>query len=615
MARSTEVPTPVPAGETELWSGLEEWAGTPEFRDMLHREFPEDATAWSDPVSRRTFLTLAGATAALAGVGCSPRMASREKIYPYTRQPEQMTPGLPLFYATGFTLNGITTGLLAKSREGRPIKLEGNPTHPGSLGGIDSIAQASLLNLYDPDRSRLILKKATPVAWELMVGELRAAVGRMKADGKPIRILAETINSPTMGAVLAEFERTYPTAKVVQWEPTNRDNVREGARLAFGEPVNVVYDFTKALRVVALDSDFLVSDRSSTRYARDFNQLRRAHLKEGDKVPAENELNRLYAVESMLSATGAVADHRLPMRSADVEGFARALAAAVGVTLPGSAATISADQQKWVTAIAKDLQAFKGRSAVITGDHQSPAVHAIAHAINGALGNVGATVLVTAPVEVRPTNQSAELKTLVTEMNAGSVGVLFILGGNPVYTAPADLKFADAMARVGLKVHLGTHHDETGVLSDRHVNEAHFLETWGDGRAYDGTVSICQPLIAPLFNGRSAIELLASMLSETAEVAPRNREGLLAEELAGQWWKCRWVRRWLANGASGWNHPRHRRRPIGQEAGSDRDSRLCGTARRDGDQLPCRPHSVRWSLCQQWLASGNPEANHQADLG
>ncbi|HEX3151871.1 MAG TPA: TAT-variant-translocated molybdopterin oxidoreductase [Gemmataceae bacterium] len=539
MVRSTDVPTPVPAGDTELWSGLEEWAGTPEFRDMLHREFPEDATAWTDPVSRRTFLTLAGATAALAGVGCSPRMASREKIYPYTRQPAEMTPGLPLFFATGFTLNGITTGVLAKSREGRPIKLEGNPTHPGSLGGIDSVAQASLLNLYDPDRSRQILnKKNNPTAWEAMVGELKSAVGRMKADGKAIRILTETINSPTMGAVLTEFERTYPTAKVVQWEPAGRDNVREGAKLAFGEPVNIIYDFTKALRVVALDSDFLVSDRSSTRYARDFNQLRRTHLKEGDRVPAENELNRLYAVESMLTATGAVADHRLPIRSADVEGFARALAAAVGLTLPGSAPTVSADQQKWVAAIAKDLQAYKGKSAVIAGDHQSPAVHAIAHAINGALGNVGATVLVTAPIEVRPSSPAADLKTLVAEMNAGSVGALFILGGNPIYTAPTDLKFADALGRVGIKVHLGSHQDETAVVCDWHVNEAHFLETWNDGRAYDGTVSICQPLIAPLFGGRSGIELLSALLSETAELAPR--------EIVKNYWR----KNWPANGGS-----------------------------------------------------------------
>src|SRR5262245_34329080 len=237
MVRRSDIPeTADGGGSADLWAGLEEWANTPEFHDMLHREFPEDATAWTDPISRRAFLTIAGATAALAGAGCSPRPASRERIYPYVRQPEEMTPGVPLFFATGFTLNGITTGVLAKSREGRPIKLEGNPTHPGSNGGIDSVAQASLLNLYDPDRSRQLAKRNNPSGWENFVAELRGALGRIKGQGKAIRILCETVNSPTLGAVLAEFERTYPTAKVVQWEPAGRDYAREGGRLAFGEP-------------------------------------------------------------------------------------------------------------------------------------------------------------------------------------------------------------------------------------------------------------------------------------------------------------------------------------------------------------------------------------------
>src|SRR3954453_19927385 len=337
MSRSTDVPQPVPAAETEQWAGLEEWAGTPEFRDMLHREFPEDATAWTDPVTRRTFLTLAGASVALAGVGCSPRTASREKIYPYVKQPAEITLGQALFFATGFTLNGVTPGVLAKSREGRPIKLEGNPTHPGSLGAIDAVTQASLLNLYDPDRSRMVRRNNNPASYEQAVAEMRSAVARTVGESKSVRILAETINSPTMGAVVTEFKRTYPNAELVQWEPAGRDNVREGARLAFGEPVNVIYDFTKALRVVSLDSDFLVTERGNTRYARDFNQLRKAHLREGGAVPTAEQLNRLYVVESMLTATGAVADHRLPMKSAEVEAFARALAAALGVALPGTA--------------------------------------------------------------------------------------------------------------------------------------------------------------------------------------------------------------------------------------------------------------------------------------
>jgi len=538
MARKTEAPDAPEPGGADVWSGLEEWANTPEFRDMLHREFPEDATAWNDPVTRRTFLTIAGATAALAGAGCSPRPASREKIYPYVRQPEHITPGLALFFATGCTLNGITVGVLAKSREGRPVKLEGNPSHPGSLGGIDSLTQASLLNLYDPDRSKQIKKNNSPTGWDTAAAELRAALDRLRQpnEQRAIRILTDTVCSPTFGAVIDEFIRTYPTAKWVQYEPVNRDNVREGAKLAYGAYVNTIYDFTKALRVVSLDADFLVTGPAAVRYARDFNQLRKTQLKEGNSVPTADEMNRLYVVESMLTATGAVADHRLAMRSADVEAFVRALARELGV----SAGDVKApgDSTSWVAAIAKDLKAFRGRSVVLAGDHQPPAVHAICHAINGALGNVGTTVINTEPVEVKATNQLEEFKELIKEMNAGSVGALFIVGVNPVFTSTADVDFASALRRVALKVHIGQYEDETAVACDWHINEAHYLETWGDGRAYDGTASISQPLIAPLYGGRSAIEVFSYFLSEQADLSPR--------EIV----KGHWQRIWPKNGGS-----------------------------------------------------------------
>jgi MoCo/4Fe-4S cofactor protein with predicted Tat translocation signal len=561
MARRTEVP--------EQWTGLEEWAGTPEFRDMLHREFPEDATAWADPVSRRTFLTLAGATVALAGIGCSPRPASREKIYPYVRQPEQLTLGLPLFFATGFTLGGITTGVLAKSREGRPIKLEGNPSHPGSLGSIDSIAQASILNLYDPDRSRQITRLNVPSGWDTAVSTLRIALDRLRADGKAIRILTDTVGSPSLGQALADLQAAFPTTKWIQYEPAGRDNVREGGKLAYGAYVNTIYDFTKALRVVSLDADFLVTGPSSVRYARDFNQLRSSHIKEGDRVPTADEMNRLYVVESMLTATGAVADHRVPMRSADVDAFTRALARELGV----NAGDVKApgDSAKMVSAIAKDLQAFKGRSIVIAGDHHSSAVHALVHAINGALGNIGTTVINTEPVEVKATNQAEEFKALVAEMNAGTVGALFILGVNPVFTSPADVEFKAALGRVGLKVHLGTHVDETAVLCDWHINEAHYLETWGDGRAFDGTASISQPLIAPLFNGHSALELIAYLLPDR----PEQSQQLHPREVV----KAYWRKNWPTNGGSTTNFDSAWQAAL-------RDGVIPGTARARVDKQP-----------------------------
>jgi MoCo/4Fe-4S cofactor protein with predicted Tat translocation signal len=548
MGHKTDVTTPAPAGGSkDIWRGLEEWAETPEFQDMLHREFPDDATSWTDPVTRRTFLTLAGATAALAGAGCSPRPASKEPIYPYVKQPEQITLGLPLFFATGFTQGGVTTGVLAKSREGRPIKLEGNPDHPSSLGGIDSIAQSSLLNLYDPDRSRQVMKKGVPTSYSTALTEVRLTLDRLRANGKTIRVLTESIGSPTLRAVLGDFLKSYGLGREawVQYDAIGRENVREGSRTAFGSVVTTTYDFSKAKRIFSLDADFLNGMAGATRYARDFNRNRNTHLK-GDKVPTADEMNRLYVAESMLSPTGAVADHRLPVRSADVELIARALAQAVGV--PGAAEVNIPDTyaKNFVATAAADLKALGAESVVVAGDHQPPAVHAIAHAINQALGSVGAGK----PVQFRAADDadqpsSAKAFTdLVDAMSKKQVDCLLILGANPAFTAAADLDFKAALARVGLKIHLGSHLDETGVLCDYHFNETHYLETWGDGRGHDGTVTICQPLIAPLFDGHSALDLLAGLIKESANPSAKDaladRAGQSPREMVKAYWEKNW---------------------------------------------------------------------------
>ncbi len=518
--RTDQTDTPPAAGGNgdDLWLGLEDFADTPAFTEMLGREFPEDATAWGDPVSRRTFLTLSAASVALAGIGCSPRPASKERIYPYVKQPDQLTPGVPLFFATGYTHQGVTTGVLAKSREGRPVKVEGNPSHPGSLGSSDVFMQASLLNLYDPDRSRSIIngKTGEEVAWETALSQLRAKLPRSAR----VRVLTETVGSPTLADAIGKFTAQFADAQWVQYEPVNRDNVREGARLAFGDVVNAIYDFTKATRVVSLDSDFMGCGVGGVRYARDFNTLRVTAVAGTDKdghaamvPPSAEKMNRLYAVESTLSPTGAVADHRLPLKSSEIESFARALAKAVGADA-GAGGALSDYATKWLAPLAKDLLASKGKSVVVVGDHQPPAVHAIAHHINSVLGNVGETVRLTRPVEAKATNQLAEFKKLVADMNAKAVDVLFILGVNPAYSSPADLNFPDALKQVPMSVHMGAHVDETAVQSDYHVNEAHYLETWGDGRAFDGTVSVSQPLIAPLFHGHSCLELVAGLTKD-----------------------------------------------------------------------------------------------------
>ena len=526
MGLKADATPPAPAGGSkDIWRGLEVWAETPAFKEMLHREFPEDATAWTDPVTRRTFLTLAGASAALSGVGCSPRPASKENIYPYVKQPEQITLGVPLFFATGFTQAGVTTGVLAKARDGRPIKLEGNPDQPSSLGGIDAITQSSLLGLYDPDRSRQVMKKGVPTSYSTALTELRLTLDSSARTAR--RSGSDRVRSGRRpcgpSRRLPEVLRPRPRG-LGQYDSISRDNVHEGARAAFGTVVTTTYDFSKAKRVFALDADFLNAMPGSVRYAKDFNRNRNTHLK-NNQVPTATEMNRLYVAESMLTPTGAVADHRLPVRSADVELVARALAQAVGVAGVAEIILPSGYATEWVTKAAADLKALGAESVVVPGDHQSPAVHAIAHAINQTLGSVGPGK----PVQFRAADDadqpsSAEtFKDLVADMAAKRVDCLLIFGANPAFTAPADLDFKNALARVGLKVHLGSHLDETGGLCDYHFNDTHYLETWGDGRGHDGTVTICQPLIAPLFDGHSALDLLAGLTKESERREPRRR--------------------------------------------------------------------------------------------
>ncbi|MFB3817135.1 MAG: TAT-variant-translocated molybdopterin oxidoreductase [Candidatus Methylomirabilales bacterium] len=489
----------------EHWRSLEELADTPEFQDLLHREFPENATEWTDPVGRREFLKLMSASLALAGLGaCTSPPA--EMIVPYVQAPEAIVPGKPLFFATAMPLAGSAVGLLVESHMGRPTKVEGNPKHPASLGATDAFAQASVLGLYDPDRSRVILKAGQLASWSTFLAELNRALEAQRGrQGEGIRILTETVTSPTLASQLRALLAAFPKAKWHQYEPAGRDAVRAGSRLAFGEFVETQYRLENADVILALDADFLTTGPGSLRYARDFTARRRPQGREG-------AMNRLYAVESAPTSTGTLADHRLPLKAGDVPGFARAVAAALGI--PGIAADSGtpAPHARWIAAVAKDLQAHRGQSLIVAGDQQAPAVHALAHAMNAALGNVGQTVLYTEPVEADPVLQMDSLRELAQDMEAGAVDLLVILGGNPAFTAPADLEFARRMGEVRLRVHLGLYDDETARLCHWHIPEAHYLESWSDARAYDGTVTILQPLIAPLYGGKTAHELLSALL-------------------------------------------------------------------------------------------------------
>ena len=495
------------AGRTgrEYWRSLDELARTPEFEAFLAREFPRQAAPLAGEIDRRVFLKLMGASLALAGLGACTRQPA-ETIVPYVRAPEDVVPGEPLFFATAMALDGAAIGLLVESHMGRPTKVEGNPAHPASLGAADVWAQASILDLYDPDRSQVVSSAGEIRPWDAFLDALAGALAsERRTGGAGLRLLTETVTSPTLAAQIQDVLRQFPQARWHQYEPGGRDGARVGARLAFGGDFDTHYRFDRADVVLALDADLLGAGPARLRYTRDLTRRRR--LDAGGAAPL-----RLYAVESTPSITGAKADHRLPLAPAAIERLAWSIAAALdaGVAPPAELGAADPALAAWTAAVVADLRAHRGRSAVVPGDEQPAVVHALAHAINAALGNVGATVVHTAPVAAAPVDGTASLAELVADMDGERVAVLLILGGNPVVTAPADLGFAERLAKVGLRIHLGLHDDETSRLCHWHLPETHYLEAWGDARAFDGTVTIVQPLIAPLYEGRSAHEVLAA---------------------------------------------------------------------------------------------------------
>jgi Fe-S-cluster-containing dehydrogenase component len=466
-------------------------------------------------MQRRTFMKLMGASMALAGAACTRQPL--ETIVPYVRQPEDLVPGRPMYFATAMTLGGIATGVLVESHEGRPTKIEGNPDHPGSLGASDVFAQATILDLYDPDRARAITNLGEIRPWPAFTAAVGAALTVQEGlSGAGIRILTESISSPTLAAQLQEVLDRFPSAKWVQWDPTSRQSAREGARLAFGQYLDELRHIERADVILSLDSDFLASGPASLRDARAYASRR--------QPGAPDRMNRLYVVESSPSSTGSRADHRLVVRPSEVELVARRLAAACGVAgaADGAAprAGLAAERTaRWIDAVANDLQAHRGSSLVVAGDGQPPAVHALAHAMNAALGNAGRTVVYIDPVEASPSDQFQSVRELVADMDGGQVDLLLVVGGNPVYTVPADLPFAAALAKVPLSVHLGLHFNETSEVCHWQIPEVHFLESWSDGRAIDGSVSIVQPLILPLFGGRSPHELFAALAGDDEKTA------------------------------------------------------------------------------------------------
>jgi MoCo/4Fe-4S cofactor protein with predicted Tat translocation signal len=496
-----------PSQEPSYWRSLDERARTEAFQMLLQNEFPEQASEWHDPVSRRRFMQLMGASIALAGLTACTRQPE-ESIVPFVQEPESTVPGKPKFYATSVTLGGWAQGVLVESHMGRPTKIEGNPQHPASLGAADAFGQASVLSLYDPDRSQAILQAGQIRTWKAFVSDIGAALEAQRVKrGRGLRILTETVSSPTLAHQLQALQDIFPEFTWHQYEPVNQDAVRAGTRLAFGRPLNPVYRFDRAEVILTLDAEIFSAFPGALRYVHDFSAKRR--VRDGSA-----KMNRLYSVESTPTLTGSMADHRLPMRASAIGHFAHGLAQAIGALDGTSAVDDDAPWTGWRQALVDDLKHHRGRSLIVAGDQQPADLHALAHLMNHALDNIGTTVVYTAPVEAQPTDQLASLTELTDAMASGKVELLLILGGNPVYTALDDLNFAQHLTKVNLRAHLSLYDNETSELCNWHIPAAHDLEAWGDCRAYDGSVSLIQPLIEPLYGGKSAHELLATLMGD-----------------------------------------------------------------------------------------------------
>jgi MoCo/4Fe-4S cofactor protein with predicted Tat translocation signal len=501
----------------DYWRSLEQLAAGPEYEAKFAQEFhgyePDQFTGSDVSVSRRSFMKIMGAAMGLAGLtltGC--RRWPEQQITPHAHQPEGFNPGVPVHYATMLELSGVATGLLVKSYDGRPIKIEGNALHPFSLGATDPFAQASVLDIYDPERLRTLVEQSSGSknqrSWDDFTTFVKTHFGTLKlAGGKGLAVVSEPTSSPTTLRMRALFQEAFPQASWHVWEPLNRDNEVAGSVLATGKALRTHLALDKAAIIVSFDADLLGSHPARLKLARDWAK--------GRLSADEGKMNRLYVVESNLSITGSASDHRLPVKPSAVRSYLYQLAAALGLSVPtagevtGSSKASERDKKTFAALIA-DLKANPGASVVAVGPSQPADLHALGHAINQALGNLGKTITFTA--EPDAALQSQSIKALADAVKAGQVQTLLVLGGNPLFDAPADLGLVQGLKSVKQIITLSHEINETCAASTWSLPRAHYLECWGDGRAWDGTLSVQQPLILPLFEGKSPAELLALVL-------------------------------------------------------------------------------------------------------
>ena len=486
--------------EKRYFRSLDHLIATDEYKEKTAREFPVGASEMDNDWSRRNFMTLMGASMAMAGLaGCR---RPKEKIVPYVKPPEEVIPGIARQYATTIPFSTSAYGIVVESHEGRPTKIEGNKMHPSSNGSSNALIQASILGLYDPDRSQKVLEKGKEKEFAdfLTFWAEKYNVYRTN-NGDGLAVVSESFSSPTMAQLKKSFEKVYPKALWATYEPVSDANIFDGLKIATDEDVRPIYDYSKAKVILSIDSDFTQTESE--------NINANAGFAAGRNLDDEHsEMNRLYMVESAFSSTGASADHRMVLKQKEIYDFVLGLAKGLHVPNLESVNVVVPNQaQAWLGALVDDLRANQGQSLVVAGRRMPKEIHALVCGINDVLKNNGNTVRYTNLTDVSVSNIS-DLQMLTEKMRAGSVSTLLVLGGDPIYNTPSDMKFASAMKKVETVIHTGLYNDATGKQATWHIPASHYLEYWSDARSADGTVSVVQPLIAPLFDGKSPVEIL-----------------------------------------------------------------------------------------------------------
>jgi len=491
--------------DKKYWTSIDQLKDTPEYRKTILDSFHGENEAESEnTVSRRNFLALMGASMALAGLaGCRKPV---EKIIPYVSQPEVVIPGVPQYYATTMPFGLSSYGLIVESHEGRPTKVEGNPDHPSSLGSTDFLTQATTLGLYDPDRSKVVKNKGAEAAYADFVTFWRGLYDQFSANnGAGLAVLSEEFSSPTLSNLRNEFLKNLPNAKWVAYEPVSDENIYRAIKNVTGNQLRPVYNYDRAKVILSLDSDFLQNESEPLTAARGFADGRRM-------VNKDDSMNRLYVVENAYSITGSMADHRMAVPSGQISRVLIALlhelkkhGAEIGSIPPDSEHSFD---KRWISALARDLIANRGKSLVVAGYRQPATVHELVLLLNNALGNIGQTLNLI-PLKDAALSDTEKLKELCGEMSSGNIDTLIILGGNPVYNTPVDFQFQSALSKIKNTIHFSEYYDETSRLATWHIPRSHYLESWGDTRSANGTLGVIQPLIEPLYGTHSDSEMYA----------------------------------------------------------------------------------------------------------